>query len=34
MLDLCKILIADAVLSVLLLGMLMSLLRFAPIRKV
>lgn len=31
---LCKILLADAVLTGLLLGMLASLLRFAPLRKV
>ncbi len=34
MLALCTILFADAVLTGLLLGMLASLLRFAPIRKV
>lgn len=34
MLELCKILAADAVLTGLLLGLLASLLRFAPVRKV
>lgn len=34
MLALCKILLADAVLTGLLLGLFASLLRFAPVRKV
>jgi len=34
MLALCTILLADAVLTGLLLGMFASLLRFAPVRKV